>query len=179
MTGRRFGIIGANAAASDYQFLLIANKYNFLDNQLVDLKTYKKKANLLNVSYITSLVNHYPEYGTTQLNVDLEKVVKNYKIHNIAYYLYPIILALFFAIYLFDVGMVFFQIHLGDGKIDSIGIEGIIDSMGIIVVIATIILVPMYYIFDGKNRDTLQNLLAEVYNFDQQQSQVYNNYQYN
>lgn len=57
-------------------FLLIANKYNFLDNQLVDIKTYKKKANLLNVNYITSLVNHYPEYGTTQLNVDLEKVQK-------------------------------------------------------------------------------------------------------
>lgn len=170
MTGRRFGIIGANAAASDYQFLLIANKYNFLDNQLVDLKTYKKKANLLNVSYITSLVNHYPEYGTTQLNVDLEKVQKNYKIHNIAYYLYPIILALCLAMCFFDLGMLFFQIDLGDG---------IIEVMGSIIVIASIILVPIYYIYDGKNRDILQNLLAEVYNFDQQQSQVYNNYQYN
>lgn len=169
MTGRRFGLIGAKNAASDYQFLLIANKYNFLDNQLVDLKTYKKKANLLNVNYITSLVNHYPEYGTTQLNVDLEKVQKNYKIHNIAYYLYPIILALCFTIGYFSLFGVFFQINLG---------KGIIDAMCIIIVIASIILVPIYYIYDGKNRDILQNLLAEVYNFDQQQSQVYNNYQY-
>lgn len=172
MTGRRFGLIGANAAASDYQFLLIANKYNFLDNQLVDIKTYKKKANLLNVNYITSLVNHYPEYGTTQLNVDLEKAQKNYKIHNIAYYLYAIIAALFVAIVFFSLGMVFFQNDLFDLGYTMIKITGLI------FIIATLILVPMYYIADGKNRDILQNLLAEVYNFDQQQSQVYNNYQY-
>lgn len=172
MTGRRFGLIGANAAASDYQFLLIANKYNFLDNQLVDIKTYKKKANLLNVNYITSLVNHYPEYGTTQLNVDLEKVQKNYKIHNIAYYLYTIIAALFVAIVFFSLGMVFFQNDLFDLGYVMIKITGFI------FIIATLILVPMYYIADGRNRDVLQNLLAEVYNFDQQQSQVYNNYQY-
>lgn len=168
MTGRRFGLIGANNAASDYQFLLIANKYNFLDNQLVDLKTYKKKANLLNVSYITSLVNHYPEYGTTQLNVDLEKVQKNYKIHNIAYYLAAIIAALFVAIAFFTLGMVFFQNDLFDLGYAMINITGFI------FIIATIILIPIYYIADRKNRDILQNLLAEVYNFDQRQSQVYN-----
>lgn len=168
MTGRRFGLIGANNAASDYQFLLIANKYNFLDNQLVDLKTYKKKANLLNVNYITSLVNHYPEYGTTQLNVDLEKVQKNYKIHNIAYYLAAIIAALFVAIVFFSLGLVFFQNDLFDLGYAMIKITGLI------FIIATLILVPMYYIVDGKNRDILQNLLAEVYNFDQRQSQVYN-----
>lgn len=164
MTGRRFGLIGANEAASDYQFLLIANKYNFLDNQLVDLKTYKKKANLLNVNYITSLVNHYPEYGTTQLNVDLEKVVKNYKIHNITYYAVQILTILFLFV-MIAVGLI------GYNLVTSI----------IVILFAMVLLGVMFvtYVTDGNNRNILLSLLEQVYNFDQQQSQVYNNYQYN
>lgn len=164
MTGRRFGLIGANEAASDYQFLLIANKYNFLDNQLVDIKTYKKKANLLNVNYITSLVNHYPEYGTTQLNVDLEKVVKNYKIHNITYYAVQILMILFLFV-MIAVGLI------GYNLITSI----------IVILFAMVLLGVMFvtYVTDGNNRNILLSLLEQVYNFDQQQSQVYNNYQYN
>lgn len=164
MTGRRFGLIGANAAASDYQFLLIANKYNFLDNQLVDLKTYKKKANLLNVSYITSLVNHYPEYGTTQLNVDLEKVQKNYKIHNITYYAVQILMILFLFV-MIAVGLI------GYNLVTSI----------IVILFAMVLLGVMFvtYVTDGNNRNILLSLLEQVYNFDQQQSQVYTNYQYN
>lgn len=68
--------------------------------------------------------------------------------------------------------MVFFQNDLFDLGYAMIKITGLI------FIIATLILVPMYYIADGKNRDILQNLLAEVYNFDQRQSQMYNNYQY-